>query len=355
IIQFRNQWNKNGCYPAIDVDNRLFCESHTASSGKVRFAVYDLDDVLANGSNAKLIKAVIIQKGSNKYENPDQAYSDIVNMDEGFNTSGWAMQGFDISGDMIYRHEGVGRHNDLAYRYGGKTIPTIMQDCINWRDSVYVHRKPILHQSILAAPNGEPEGVKIVRDTDGRPHMLVGIVWGTPSQRTSTLVDFAPPAAKQGFNYNIPVAILNPVSVPSVFVTSSLASQTKTAKIETRNGIGTTTGVITGPDAACFKTGASERSGIYVISDRIPVTFTPDGKKRNYRATLRVSTPNAEDRLISLTGTYSGKLSSVADISTDSSEIIGYYDLNGRKIAHPEKGITIVRYANGAAQKIITH
>ncbi len=355
IIQFRNQWGKTGCYPAIDVDNRLFCESHNAGSGKIRFAVYDLDDVIANGSNAKLIKAVMISNGSNKYENQDKAYSSIVTYDEGFGTSGWAMQGFDISGDMIYRHGGVGLHNDQAYSFGGKSVPTIMQDCINWRDSVYVHRKPVLHSKILSAPNGEPEGVKIVRDANGLPHMIMGIVWGTPSQRTSTLVDFAPPS--QGFAYELPEAVISPVTLPSHFYSSTLSPQSKTVKIEIRNCIGQVTGVISGPDAACFSVGQPDRSGIYVISDRLPVTFTPSGNKRSYLATLRVSAPGAADKLISLSGTYTGQLSGIdsinADSNADEKQVTGYYDLNGRLLNAPVKGITIVRYSDGSVRKLV--
>lgn len=356
IIQFKNQWGKKGCYPAIDVDNRLFCESHTASSGKVRFAVYDLDDILANGSNARLIKAMIVQKGSNKYENPDPGYADIVDMDYGFSTSGWAMQGFDISGDMIYRHEGVGLHNDISYKYDGKSVPTIMQDCINWRDSVYVHRKPVLNPKILDAPNGEPEGVKIVRDADGRPHMIMGIVWGTPKQRSSTLVDFMPPSAGgQGFDYPIPTGVLSASTIPGAFFSSTLSPQSTTVKINIHGSIGHTTAVISGPDAECFTVGPVTRSGIYVLSDRFPVTFTPSGKKKTYKANLRVSAPHAADLLIPLTGSYSGQLSHIDGIRDDAHEamITGYYDISGRRLHTPAKGINIVRYADGSARKIV--
>ena len=34
-------------------------------------------------------------------------------------------------------------------------------------------------------------------------------------------------------------------------------------------------------------------------------------------------------------------------------EITGYYDLNGRKLAAPKKGIHIIRYSDGTTQKRI--
>lgn len=40
------------------------------------------------------------------------------------------------------------------------------------------------------------------------------------------------------------------------------------------------------------------------------------------------------------------------DDSLYSSEVVGYYDLNGRRILEPQRGVNIVRYANGTSRKL---
>lgn len=358
IIQFKNQWGKTGCYPAIDRHNRLFCEAHSVSGG-TRYAIYDLDDVLANGSNATCIKTMRVDKGSNKYTNSDAAYADIVKKDDGFSTSGWAMQGFTIYGDHIYNMSGMGRHSTYAYTYGGTKIPAVMQDCFNWRDSVYVYRKPILNTKWRDAPNGEPEGVKFIRDANGRPHMICGMNWGVPDYRTVTLIDFTPPSGDHiGYSYSIPKADLSSKSEPANFSAVAIGETVKkNAKVELNKCIGEPTATISGPDAACFALGDMSRSGNANYTYTFPVLFTPDMTKKNYEATLRISAPNASDVFMKLKGTYGGAIqTSVETIDADASNVTvaAYYDTNGNRLSSPlEHGITIVRYSDGTSRKIL--
>ena len=115
--------------------------------------------------------------------------SNIDELDKGFQT--WDHQGFTISGDYIYHCEGVGRNNSAAATNNGKTIPTIILHVFNWRTGQLAYRKPVMKSEILSLDDGEPEGVKVHRDSKGRPHLLLGVVTGASGNRKANIFRYS--------------------------------------------------------------------------------------------------------------------------------------------------------------------
>ena len=92
------------------------------------------------------------------------------------------------------------------------------------------------------------------------------------------------------------------------------------------------TAVITGEDGDAFTAEVADHNQ-FASSFTVNVTFIPNGRKSNYAATLRLTSPNAPDILIPLSGTApaasalgdvncDGKVD-VSDVTTLVSKILG--------------------------------
>lgn len=319
IRQFTNHFNRSWQYPTVDRDNRLYAERQSKSK-VVYFAIYDLDDVFNNVNKARPIKVIPFPYGCNP-----ATTGALAGFDEGFQT--WPPQGFTVYGDYIYHFEGVGQDNDKAITYNSKKIPTVVVHAHNWRMDRFAYRTPVLRSAVINTFSGEPEGVKLHRDKSGRPHMLMGIVSGKAGARRANIFDFAPNSVS-GYSYTLEKASTTSTSASLSFVCQGLKeTDRQTLTLEHDRLTAAPQIVITGPDADCFSIGGSV--GPLVTASTHEITFTPKKGQDNYKAAVRISSPNAADLIIPLTGKCSDSMG-IIDLSADATagEAV-YYDLRG--------------------------
>lgn len=337
IKQFVNKYNRNWQYPAIDIESNLFAERTTKNS-VVYTAIYDLDDVMTNGSNATALKLITMPKYVDPYTSTATANQGFVEADKGFST--WPGQGFTISGDFLYFLEGVGEGDASAVTYNGAKIPTLMLHVYNWRTDKLQYRKPILKSTIIDLVHGEPEGIKIHRNSKGRANMLLGVSSGGTNARKANIFCYQPEQTT-GDSYSIPRGVSTP-SVTSLDFTASTfaatANQSFTVANSAKNGgdVSNLNGdlqvTISGIDASCFSFTTSKTT-ILSKKSTIKVKYIPDGIKKSHEAKLRISSPYASsDVFVTLTGTYSGDVTRVEKIEDVSHEIL----LQGKTVVVPE-------------------
>ena len=295
INYFKNKFGRNFQYPTIDRDNRLYCERST--SGDVYYGVYDLDEVFTKWSDAEPLNVVAVKKLTNKTTYVDDS-SNIDELDKGFQT--WDHQGFTISGDYIYHCEGVGRNNSAAATKDGKKIPTIMLHVFNWRTGELAYRKPVMKGTILALDDGEPEGVKVHRDSKGRPHLLLGVVTGASGNRKANIFRYSLDETA-GLNSKIKQAVITASTSAMNFVSTDGGEKTATFTITRSSFYGTPTFTRSGEDADNFSVTCDKTSWL-TAKNTVTVTYKPDARKKEHTAKLRVSSAYAKDYIITLTG-----------------------------------------------------
>lgn len=343
---FTNHFNRSWQYPTVDRDNRLYAERQSKNK-VVYFAVYDLDDVFDNGNKARPIKVIPFPYGCNP-----TTTGALAGFDKGFQT--WSPQGFTVYGDYIYHFEGVGQDNSDAITYKGKKIPTVIVHVHNWRMDRFAYRKPVLRSAVISQNSGEPEGVKLHRDKYGRPHMLMGIVSGKAGARRANIFDFAPNTV-DGFAYTIDKASTTSATAALAFACPALGNTDRqTLTLEHNRLTAAPQIVITGPDADCFSISGSV--GPLDSSSTHEITFTPKKGQDNYKAAVRVSSPNAADLIISLTGKCSDS-TGIMDLNADytAGEVV-YYDLRGvcLGVELPEvPGVYIVRRGSKVSKVLV--
>ncbi len=349
-MKLNKDYGHSNPYPSVDNDNRLLVVRSRTSSGDY-FSVYDLDQALAHPSTVKYMKQVFVKKGDKKITNSSRTC--LNSQDAGFKT--WSDQGFTISGDYIYTLEGDGKEG-----YGSNPVPSdgkpvYIINLINWRTGEYVSRSAILAGAIITdmskgVDSGEPESIKIHRDSKGRPTMQVGCVTGATGARKFNLFCYK---LKQENGQGDAISI-----DPHSFTANKSSMSFSTYDVAQSSSVTTTlgglatdvTGTIVGADGGNF---AVNKSG-----NSFKVTFNPDRWKREYNAYLRLSSPNAADVMIPLYGTYNGTIQTgVEDITNvDADAIEGdvrFFDLSGRPLSEPMPGVNIILYPNGKAEKII--
>ncbi len=360
-------------YPSVDRDNQLFV-MRTRTSTYNYFIVYNLADVFNDPANAKPIKTIKVKKYTMARTDSDRAF--IAKNDKGFTT--WSDQGFTISGDYIYAYEGNGDEgykdtpNPSDASIGGDNKPVLIMNAINWRTGEYIYRKPILKTKVYAdavgtnnkqgpysLSPGEPESVKVHRDATGHPNLLIGVVSGASNARKYNVYAYRQRRVNgQGreFKQFMPTATLT-ANETSLSLTSAgeVVSTTLTAK--SAADVRDVQATIVGSDGACFSV-AKQSGGIYSTSRTFTVTFTPDKLKKSYQAFVRLSTPGADDVLVPINVSYTGEISGVEEISIDdfnSLQLEGaqYYDINGRQLSTPTKGVNIVHLTSGKTIKIV--
>lgn len=342
-------------YPSVDNDNRLLVVRSRESNGDY-FTVYDLDDAMANPGSAKIIKQVFVQKGARKITGSSRAFLNTA--DSGFKT--WSDQGFTISGDYIYTYEGDGKDG-----YGSNPKPTdgkavLIVNIINWRTGEYIQRSAILKSTIVndmcqGVDSGEPESLKIHRDAYGRPYMVIGVITGEGGS-------YKTPRKYNCFAYKLKaengqgdVMSINPHAYSASHSSLSFNSYGET---QSANVSASTNGILDGVHASIVGADGESFSVRTTSANAYTVSFNPNKRKNNYQAWLRLSAPNTSDTMVPLYGTYNGVLDTdtgVDDITADSS-VTGeatYFDLSGRRLTEPQKGINIIRYPDGKAEKVM--
>ena len=318
IKHFVNSWaaedisSWDGQYPAIDLENRLFCER--MPNGKVWFAIYDLDDVFNNLNDAKPLKNFgLTKKDSNyKFTSSSSTYTAYANADKGLQT--WPMQGFTVSGDYLYLLEGVGEdgYTDASgNNYPAvNNEPTIFMTVWNWRTDKFAYRKPIVRSVIKNLVHGEPEGVQVYRDDVGRSHLLIGVSTGASGDRAENIFEFSLDT-ENGMAMSVPTGVITP-KVSSVNLTNTSTSSTFNVGYSSQGGNdrGSLNArpiyTIAGTDGQCFSCSVendSQWDDPYSIKVKVTVTYTPDGLKKNHTAKLRISSVGAADAIITLNGT----------------------------------------------------
>lgn len=365
-----NTWSGTYYYPSIDNDNRLLVVRTRTSSGD-HFTVFDLDEAMANPSTVTPIGDVFVKKGDKKISNSSR---DFLNYnDNGFKT--FSDQGFTINGDYVYTYEGDGKGgygsnpnpSDSSLKgYDSKSVLII--NVINWRTGEYVRRAAILKKDVWTnmcsgTDSGEPEGLKFHRDANGHPFMAIGVVTGpggsykTPREFNIFAYEQQQTTAGQGDSWTIPTHKFT-ASHSTMDFSSWGGAQTADLTVSTTDGLTRDVNAsIVGADGDSFSV-VKTTGKPYDQSHTYTVTFDPTCWKNEYSdAWLKLSTPNGNDQLIPLTGHYYGEVkTSVDDLISDTdnagSGTVEYYDLQGRRLSEPARGVTIVRNPNGKVEKI---
>lgn len=347
-------------YASVDQDNNLYVERSRSSAGDY-FTIYDLTDVFNNPSTARPIRQLFIKAGTGKITGSSRAF--FNNADNGFKT--WSDQGFTVSGDYVYAYEGNGNEG-----YSGTPTPTdgfgiLIINVANWRTGQFIYRKAILKTKVYGSTDqgpykmipGEPEAIKVHRDDSGRACLLIGVVEGASGKRKYNVFAYRQKrVAGQGRDLTTelqPVSNMSPDQSSMDFV-SPVASTSASISVDVNGEVRDVNASIVGDDGQFFA--VSKTAGdVYSDTHQYNVTFAPGNHKATYAAYLKLSTPGCSDIMVPLKGTFSGQLSGVEDVLVDRQarrEIVGYYDLMGRRLDHPS-GMTVIRYSDGHASKTI--
>lgn len=319
-------------YPSIDKQNRLLCEC-SRSSNYMYFVIYDLDDAFNNLGNATKLKSIKIQKLTNPFSSSSNPqYGDT---DQGYMY--WPFQGFTINGDYIYQAEGMGGGtNGLdgyeTVTYEGKNLPIVMLNAYNWRTNKWAYRKPVMKSAIINMSHGEPEGWKMRRGAKGRTNMYLQIANGASGSRNNNVFEYVADVVN-GYKYKVPAVTVTPSVTNLTYNTTSLDAVAQTVKLTNDYLLGGFYAVITGEDAADFlvQYATTNKHGkVWDTKTDVKVTFTPKEGKTNYKAVLRISTPNATDIVIPIQATYTAPTPPTPPTPTTPDSV--HYELNGGEL-----------------------
>lgn len=304
-------------YPSIDKQNRLLCEC-SRSSNYMYFVIYDLDDAFTNLGNATKLKSIKIQKLTNPFSSSSNPQ--YGNTDQGYMY--WPFQGFTINGDYIYQAEGMGGgSNGLdgyeTVTYEGRNLPIVMLNAYNWRTNKWAYRKPVMKSAIINMSHGEPEGWKMRRGSKGRTNMYLQIANGAAGSRNNNVFEYVADIVN-GYKYKVPTVTSTP-SVTTLALSSSNGSTvSKSFTVSSDYLLGDQTVTISGEDASCF-TATLKNGTVWSKKSTITITYTPYSIKTQHKAQVRVSSPNASDIIVTLTG-------------DNTPPAIVYYELNGGEL-----------------------
>lgn len=314
-------------YPSIDKQNRLLCEC-SRSSNYMYFVIYDLDDAFTNLGNATKLKSIKIQKLTNPFSSSSNPQ--YGNTDQGYMY--WPFQGFTINGDYIYQAEGMGGgSNGLdgyeTVTYEGRNLPIVMLNAYNWRTNKWAYRKPVMKSAIINMSHGEPEGWKMRRGSKGRTNMYLQIANGASGSRNNNVFEYVADIVN-GYKYKVPAVTVTPSVTSLTYNTTSLDAVAQTVKLTNDYLLGGFYAVITGEDASDFlvQYATTNKHGkVWDTKTDVKVTFTPKEGKTSYKATLRISTPNATDIVIPIQATYTAP-------APPTPPVIVHYELNGGEL-----------------------
>ena len=318
----------NNVYADVDPVNRYICYS-SSGGGSRRYCVYDLDAFLS-GKNVE-IKEYVMPKGATPVTGSG------LSGDTGFEWKSY--QSFCINGDYLYLYEGVGSSSNS---------PVHIMSIVNWRTNTYIQRKDIDYARINNMSWGEPEAVTIRPDVFGNACMYLGVSANSTSvsvfkfhidrhvNSAGTVIGDDTNATAKHFSTSQYSGItMAPSASEMDFSASSMEDkpmQTLTVNRTSEYMFGKWTAVITGEDGDAFTAEVTDHNQ-FASSFTVNVTFIPNGRKSNYAATLRLTSPNAPDILIPLSGTApatsalgdvncDGKVD-VSDVTTLVSKILG--------------------------------
>ncbi len=338
-------------YGAVDEYSRYFCFS-SSKSGLRTYCIYDLDEILEGKANPKLIKEISIPKHtkplqSTEFLNGDHpaTNNEFSAIDKGFET--WAYQSYAISGDYIYFLEGISDSSDnnsaLIVKSGD---PVIVVSIYNWRTNQYLKRYRVNYARVNRN-FGEPEGLTVRPDIYGHTSMYIALADGGSGDRRTSIYRWHVNRYIQYFDKNLGYDQLtyrisgdddNPNTLqfdntqysgitfthnaPTeglAFSASQRAEEVEAQSVTITNTgeyrYGAWDGTISGEDAGLFSVEIPKNDQFSTETVTATIKFTPDGKKREYNATLRLfsllasSKVESNDIVIPLTATYDGPLS----------------------------------------------
>ncbi len=329
-------------YGTVDELSRYFCFS-SSSSGVRQYWIYDLDDILEGKVAPRLIKGVSINKGAmpdaQKTLGGNEDNSVFTAKDKGFGT--WSYQSYAIAGDYLYLLEGVSDTDTTTITSGN---PTIVISTYNWRTGKYLLRSRVNYGRTNASL-GEPEGIVVRPDVYGNSTLYLGLADGEAGARKASIFKFHIDRYSVQVNYtDLGLTTLSPdirgedvdttsthfntIQYPVItysydksalaFTASQrnedVATQTVTITNSGEYRYGSWVGTISGVDGGRFAVEVSDNEQFQTETVTATVKFIPDGKKRDYSATLRLHSPLASssvesnDIVIPLTATYTGDI-----------------------------------------------
>ncbi len=342
-------WDKGtNEYPAVDEANRLFCSRvYTKTDGVVYnwYGVYDLDDVLANGSDATRLAYVKLTRG----DNPTS-----VTEDNGYNT--WDHQGYTINGDYLYIMEGIsagstGTSGDQV-SIDGK--PTVFVHIYNWRTNKFVHRKQLTASGIINQSFGEVEGCT-VRRLAGEDHasLYVAFANGSSGARKMNIYKYGMDDTSVYTKVETPVISTDVSSL--TWEVDNTTAVTKEIAATYENLVGYVHPVISGPDQQFFTVTTTANVSPYKRASTVKIKFKASKTQETYTAYLRLSSPMATDVIIPLTAYNSAAITGVESITTTpdaTTAPIEYYNLQGIRVASPQPGQILIRRQGPNVSKI---
>lgn len=321
---------EDNVYPAVDEYSRHLCiRTNAYNDNKNVYRFYDLDDAI-NGKET-LLKTFYIEKKQNANTNTN---ANGNSADKGYNT--WDFQSFDIKGDYVYTLEGVSDDNANAITVDGKKEPTIVVSCYNWRTEEFCYRYFYNYGRIKSLVSGEPEGIVLKHDEFGHLALYVALVSGAAGDRHANVYKFVINRYLTRDTDNKTYQVFGDDSKSTeanwsthyndgrdfeydkqslTFAASDMTVQEDVVTVENTGEyhFGQWVGTITGEDGNAFDVKVSDNDA---FTDKLTatVTFTPDGKKREYSAWLRLQSPlvtdnvESNDIMIPLSASYSGSL-----------------------------------------------
>lgn len=350
--------NSSGWYnhfPAIDETSRYLAVLSRKSGGPMCVEIYDLDAVInhiMNGATRpSLIKTFDIAKGAD----PTTAISG----DLGF--WGWDHQGFTISGDYIYFMEGCGAATSGAI----DSKPTVIFHAYNWRTGKSHLRRQIKASPIMAMSHGEPEGIKIRRDTTGRAYLYIDVANGPSGDRNINLFKYSNYYTEAGMPYGIELPLSKGSTSSNLASMSFSTSDYETQSLTLNNSYlkGDLSINISGENAEFFTISSTEATNALSETSVISVTYRPENPYTStHTAMLRISSPHANDLIIPINATYNGEITGVEKVNMDVDDIkidgdvlitpngVTYayiYDILGNVVAHGIENINIGQFCKG--------
>lgn len=313
VIYFKHPAALNNSYASVDETSRYICLS--SSGGGRQYYIYDLDEYLSGNANPTLLKKVELHDGD-KPVSPSG-----ISKDNGFCT--WSYQSFDINGDYLYFLEGESESTKKPITPGD---PVIVISTYNWRTGQFVQRWRVNYGRINST-FGEPEAFSIRQDVFGNISAYLGIAIGNAGARKANVFKLH---IDRHINSNGNVIGVDTATDTKNFDGKQYTAISMTAtpsscnmvsdNIETKPfetiGIsrncsylyGSWNGSLIGNDAKNFTVSISENSP-FDTGYSAKVTFIPDGIKREYKTTLRLYSPQANDILIPISANYTGEFS----------------------------------------------
>lgn len=343
-----------GHCPAIDETSRYLAVLSRKKGGPMCVEVYDFDEILEHVMNGaarpSTLQSFQIQKGAD-------AYSGITG-DQGFWT--WDHQGFTISGDYIYFMEGCGVENENSINQE----PTVIFHAYNWRTGKSHLRRRVEASPIMSMSHGEPEGIKIRRDATGRPYIYLNIANGPGGDRNVNLFKYSNYYTGGGFPYGISLPLTKGKTTSSTSTMTFATSDSETQSLTLNNTYlkGDLAITVTGENAEFFDVETDATNALSDVSN-VRVTYRPnDPTSSSHNAVLRISSPYANDVLVTLNATYNGVITSVDEIMVDVDDITfdgtilyvpdgvvstSVYDLMGNVIVVGQGNISLNQCSNG--------